>query len=86
MNKQEKEKIKEIISQYELLGTFCQNHIVYEDLTEELGFYGDYTVLLVKIENEVDETGELYYLFLDHKASVIIWTLDKDFRIINKIG
>lgn len=82
--KEEIERIKEIISSYSF-GEYNQHHITYIDLTEQIGGHGDYTILLVKIEQEWDEKGVKYYLFLDHKAFVKIWELDKDLKVIKEI-
>lgn len=78
------DKIKKIISNYSF-GEYTQHHITYMDLTDQIGGHGDYTILLVKIEQEWDEKGIKYYLFLDHKASVKIWELDKKLKVIKEI-
>ena len=84
MSEKEKQRISEIISGY-AFGEYNQHHIEYYDLTEELGGHGDYSILVVKVEQEWDEKGTKWYLFLDHKAFVKIWELNDKMKIINEI-
>lgn len=80
----EKEKIKDILKTYNF-NKYCQHHIQYYDLTEEIGNYGDYKILLVKVEQEWNNKAIKYYLFVDHKANVNIWELDRNMEIIKEM-
>ena len=84
MNKKEKEKIKQILEAYNTSTKYTQHHIKYEDITEEIGGHGDYTILVVKIEQEWDNKGAKYYVFVDHKAFVDVFILNDKFQILNK--
>lgn len=76
--------VKRIISSFGC-DKYTQHHIEYFDLTDEIGGHGDYKILLVKIEQEWDEIGIKYYLFLDHKAWVKIWELDKYMKVVKEL-